>query len=292
MHRRLQRRIVVPFLLPALALLGVFFVYPLVRTVVISLSEYSRTGLAVFVGGDNYAELFGDPDYFNALKNTFLLAFIGGCMLFPPAVAIAWALSQRLHGERFFRFVVFAPVVLSVAIVSLMWKFLYHPTLGLIDPALKSVGLGALARTWLGDPATALPAVAFTSVWHGIGIWVVLLCAGFERLPKDVLEAGRIDGAGEWRLFWTVMLPMLRDLFRVLIVLWVVQSLQAFAFVFIMTGGGPFGSTDIVGTVMYRAAFDRADFGYAAAMGVLLVVIMLVVAQVLNRVLRRDDLQY
>lgn len=292
MHRRLQRRIVVPFLLPALALLGVFFVYPLVRTIVISLSEYSRTGLAVFVGGDNYAELFGDPDYFNALKNTFLLAFIGGCMLFPPAVAIAWALSQRLHGERFFRFVVFAPVVLSVAIVSLMWKFLYHPTLGLIDPALKSVGLGALARTWLGDPATALPAVAFTSVWHGIGIWVVLLCAGFERLPKDVLEAGRIDGAGEWRLFWTVMLPMLRDLFRVLIVLWVVQSLQAFAFVFIMTGGGPFGSTDIVGTVMYRAAFDRADFGYAAAMGVVLVVIMLVVAQVLNRVLRRDDLQY
>lgn len=292
MHLKAQRRIVIPFLLPAFVLLAVFFLYPLVRTIDISLSEFSRTGMSHFVGLANYAQLFGDGDYYNALKNTFLLTFIGGCMLFPPAVAIAWALSQRLHGERFFRFVVFAPIVLSVAVVALMWKFLYHPTLGLIDPALKSIGLDALAKTWLGDPTTALPAVAFTSVWHGIGIWVVLLCAGFERLPKDVLEAGRIDGAGEWRLFWTVMLPMLRDLFRVLIVLWIVQSLQAFAFVFIMTNGGPFKSTEIVGTLMYKAAFEFSEFGYAAAMGLVLIVLMLVIAQVLNKVMKRDDVQY
>lgn len=292
MHKLAQRRIIIPFLLPALALLGVFFVYPLVRTIGISLSEFSRTGRSTFAGLANYQQLFGDPAYYNALQNTFMLTFVGGCMLFPPAVAIAWGLSQRLHGERFFRFIVFAPIVLSVAVVSLLWKFLYHPTLGLINPALKGVGLDVLARTWLGDPATALPAVAFTSVWHGIGIWVVLLCAGFERLPKDVLEAGRIDGAGEWRLFWTVMLPMMRDLFRVLIVLWIVQSMQAFAFVFIMTDGGPFKSTEIVGTLMYRAAFDHIEFGYAAAMGVVLIVLMLVIAQVLNKVLKRDDVQY
>lgn len=293
MHKLAQRRIVIPFLLPALALLGIFFVYPLVRTVDISMSEFSRTGRSTFTGIANYQQLFSDPAYYNALQNTFMMTFVGGCMLFPPAVAIAWALSQRLHGERFFRFIVFAPIVLSVAVVSLLWKFLYHPTLGLINPALKSIGLDVLARTWLGDPATALPAVAFTTVWHGIGIWVVLLCAGFERLPKDVLEAGRIDGAGEWRLFWTVMLPMMRDLFRVLIVLWIVQSMQAFAFVFIMTDGGPFKSTEVVATLMYRAAaYPRAEFGYAAAMGLVLIVLMLVIAQVLNKVLKRDDVQY
>jgi ABC-type sugar transport system permease subunit len=120
----------------------------------------------------------------------------------------------------------------------------------------------------------------------------VLLCTGFERLPASVLEAARVDGASEWRLFWSVMLPLLRDLFRVLIVLWVVQSMQAFAFVFIMTGGGPFGSTDIVGTLMYRVAFERSEFGYAAAMGVVLVVIMLIVAQIVNKVMKRDELQY
>lgn len=292
MLRSAQRRIIIPFLLPALVLLAVFFLYPLIRTVEISMSEFSRTGLSTFAGLDQYRELLEDPDYGNALVNTFMITFVGGCMLFPPAVAIAWALNQRIHGERFFRFVVFAPVVLSVAIVSLMWKFLLHPTLGLINPTLQNIGLGALAKTWLGDPATALPAVAFVSVWHGIGVWVVLLSAGFERLPKEVLEAGRIDGAGEWRLFRSVMLPMLRDLFRILIVLWFVQSMQAFAFVYIMTRGGPFGSTEVVGTLAYRIAFERPDLGYAAAMGVSLVAVILIVAVVLNKVLKRDALEY
>jgi ABC-type sugar transport system permease subunit len=292
MHRIAQRRIILPFLLPALVLLGVFFLYPLVRTVGISLTDWTRTGDSEYVGGTNYGDLLHDPDYRNALKNTFLFTFIGGCMLFPPAVAIAWSLNQRIHGERFFRFVTFAPVVLSAAVVALMWKFVYHPTLGLISPPLREAGLGVIAKEWLGDPSTALPAVAFTTVWHGIGVWVVLLCAGFERLPASVLEAARVDGAGEWRLFWSVMLPLMRDLFRILIVLWFVQSMQAFAFVFIMTDGGPFGSTEIVGTLMYRTAFDRSEFGYAAAMGLVLVVITLAVALVLNKVLKRDPLEY
>lgn len=292
MHRIAQRKIIIPFLLPAFVLLAVFFLYPLVRTVGISLTDWTRTGNSRYVGGQNYSDLLSDPDYRNALKNTFMFAFVGGCMLFPPAIAIAWALNQRIHGERFFRFVTFAPVVLSAAVVALMWKFVYHPTLGLFNPALRELGLGVLAKEWLGSPSLALPAVAFTTVWHGIGIWVVLLSAGFERLPSSVLEAARVDGAGEWRLFWSVMLPLLRDLFRVLIVLWVVQSLQAFAFVFIMTNGGPFGSTEIVGTLMYRTAFEQTEFGYAAAMGVVLVVVTLVVAQVLNKVLKRDELEY
>lgn len=292
MLHKAQRRIVVPFLLPALLLLGTFFGYPLVRTVGISLQEFSRTGRATFAGVVQYQRLFADPEYGNALWNTFSLTFVGGCLLFPPAVALAWALTQRVRGERFFRFVVFAPVVLSVAVVSLLWKFLLHDTLGLVNPAFRAVGLGDLARLWLGDPLTALPVVAFVTVWHGIGIWVVLLCAGFERLPPSVLEAARLDGAGEWRLFLNVMLPMMRDLFRVLVVLWFVQSMQAFAFVYIMTDGGPFGSTEVVGTLAYRTAFLQGDLGYAATMGVVLVAVILAVAVVLNRVLKRDPLEY
>ncbi|MGH3587726.1 MAG: carbohydrate ABC transporter permease, partial [Pseudonocardia sp.] len=216
----------------------------------------------------------------------------GGCMLFPPAVAIAWAMYQRLHGERGFLFVIFAPVVLSVAVVALMWKFLLHPTLGLVNPAFAAIGLGDLVPVLLGDPATALPAVAFTAVWHGIGIWIVLISAGFSRMPADVLEAGRLDGAGEWTLFARIMLPMMRELFRTLAILWIVQSLQAFAFVHIMTGGGPYFSTDIPATLMFRTAFEHADFGAAAAMGVIVVVLLLLSALGLNRLLKRDGLEY
>lgn len=294
MHRLAQRRIIIPFLLPAVALLSVFFVYPLLRTTEISLNEFTRTGRAHFVGVAQYERLFDDPNYWTALKNTFMLTGIGAVLLFPVAVAIAWALNQKIHGERFFRFMVFAPVVLSVAVVSMMWKFLLHPTLGLINPAFESVGLGDLTAVWLGNPATVLPAIAFVAVWHGLGIWVVLFSAGFERLPKEVLEAGRIDGAGEWRLFRSVMLPMMSDLFRILLVLWFVQSMQSFAFVWIMTRGGPFLSSEVVGTLSYRYAFDEgtSDFGYAAAMALVLVVVILVVATVLNKVMKRDDLTY
>lgn len=292
MYRVAQRKIIVPFLLPAFLLFAAFFIYPVLRTGYIAMTDWGGTGDLNFVGMEQFSRLASDPTHTNALINTFALTGIGAAILFPPAVAMAWALNQHLRGEAFFRFIVFAPVVLSAAIVALMWKFIYHPTLGLINPALEGLGLGALTRIWLGDPQTALTAVAFTTVWHGVGVWVILLSAGFERLPREVLEAGRIDGAGEWQLFWRITLPLLRDLFRILLVLWFVQSMQAFAFVFIMTGGGPFGSTDIVGTLMYRTAFQRTEFGYAAAMGVVLVVIILSVTYLLNKVLRREDLQY
>ncbi|WP_152360731.1 carbohydrate ABC transporter permease [Microlunatus speluncae] len=292
MFAKAQRRIIIPFLLPALVLLGTFFLYPLGRTVVISLSEYSRTGRSKLVGIENYLAVFGDGQYLTSLRNAILLAVIGGCMLFPPAIAVAWAFHHRLRGERIFRFLIFSPVVLSVAVVALMWKFIFHPTLGLINPAFATIGLGELIPVLLGDPRTALSAVAFAAVWHGIGIWIILISAGFSRLPNEVLEAARIDGAGEWQVFWRIMLPMMSDLFRVLIVLWFVQSLQAFAFVFIMTDGGPFGSTEITATLMYRTAIDQADYGYAAAMGIVLVAILLVVALGLNRLLKRDDLEY
>lgn len=292
MFARSQRLITIPFLLPALVLLGTFFLFPLGRTFVISLSEYSRTGRSTLVGFENYLNVFGDGDYLNSLRNAILLAVIGGFMLFPPAIAIAWAFHHRLHGERIFRFLIFSPVVLSVAVVALMWTFIFHPTFGLINPAFAAIGLGDLIPVLLGDPRTALPAVAFAAVWHGIGIWIILISAGFARLPGEVIEAARIDGAGEWQIFWRIMLPMMSDLFRVLIVLWFVQSLQAFAFVFIMTDGGPFGSTEITATLMYRTATDQADYGYAAAMGIVLVLILLVVALGLNRLLKRDDLEY
>lgn len=292
MFARSQRRLTLPFLLPALILLGTFFLYPLARTFVISLSEYTRTGRSRLVGFENYLALFGAGDYLMSLRNAVLLAVIGGCMLFPPAVAIAWAFHHRLHGERVFRFLIFSPVVLSVAVVALMWKFIFHPTLGLINPAFAALGLGEVVPVLLGDPRTALPAVAFAAVWHGIGIWIILISAGFSRLPAEVLEAARIDGAGEWQVFRRVMLPMMSDLFRVLIVLWFVQSLQAFAFVYIMTDGGPFFSSEITATLMYRTAMDRAEFGYAAAMGIVLVLILLIVALGLNRLLKRDDLEY
>ena len=291
MLRRAQRRIIIPFLLPAFLLLSVFFLYPLVRTVDISLNSFSITGRMSFVGLDQYSRMIGDADFGNALRNALVLTIVGGLMLFPVATAAAWALNQRLHGERIFRFFIFAPVVLSVAVVGIMWKFILHPALGIINPTLGAMGIKDFPQL-LGNPVTVIPAIAFVTVWHGIGTWVILINAGFSRLPNDVIEAGRIDGAGEWRIFSSIMLPMMLDLFRILGILWVVQSLQAFAYVYILTGGGPFFSSDIPATYMYRIAFDQADFGYAAALGVALVVLLLAVSLGITRLTKRESLEY
>jgi ABC-type sugar transport system permease subunit len=292
MLQKQRQRIIVPFLFPAGLLFVTFFLFPIVNTVYLSLHQWNGVSDPTFVGPENYIRMVGDPNFTNAVFNTFALTIVGGAMLFPVAVAIAWALNHRLHGEQFFRFVVFAPVVLSVPIVALLWKFLYHPTLGLINPSLEAVGLGVLARSWLSDPQTALSAIALTSVWHGIGIWVVLLGAGLERLPREVLESGRVDGAGEFQLFRLITLPLLRDLMRTLLILWFVQSMQAWAFVFIMTGGGPFGKTDLVSTLLYRTAFLRSQFGYATSMAVALVTLILITTVFLNRVLRSENVEY
>ena len=289
-YEKARRRLIVPFLAPAAVLMIVFILYPVAKTVQLSLTDWNGVTRALpYVGARNYGALATDAAFISAFKNTILLTVIGGAILFPVAVAFAWALCQPIKGKRFFQFTIFAPVVLSVAVAGLLWKFVYHPTLGLINPALETVGLDGLARTWLGDPSTALTAVAVTVVWQSLGLWVILLVAGFTRLPADVLEAARVDGASEWTVWRRVMLPLLGDLLRILLAMWIINALQTFGFVWIMTEGGPFGSTEVVGTLMVKAAFDGKEFGYAAAMGIVLIVFMIAVVAVLNRYLRRRD---
>ncbi|MEN8113062.1 MAG: sugar ABC transporter permease [Actinomycetota bacterium] len=294
MDKRARKRAltILAFLAPALLLFGLFFAYPALKTFQISLTEWGGIKPPEPTGFSNYERLIGDKAFWSATFNAIQFALIGALMLFPAAISMAWGITQHIKGEKWFRFIVFAPVMLSVPVVALMWKFIYHPTLGLINPALESVGLGELARIWLADPATALPAVILASVWHGIGLWVILLVAGFDRIPPDALNAARIDGANEGQVFRRVTLPLLSDLLRILGLLWVVQALQTFPFILIMTDGGPFGSTEVPATLLYRTAVERHQLGLAAAMGVMLVAVITATVLIINLVTRREAVEF
>jgi len=221
---------------------------------------------------------------------------VGGILLFAPALALAWSLHQPVRAKRFFRFIILAPVVMSVSVAGLLWKWMYNPTYGLINPALEAIGLGGLIVPWLGEPNTALTAVIIASIWHGIGTWVLLIYAGLERIPPDLAAAARIDGANDWHVFRYITIPLLWEVLRILLVLWVLQALQAFAFIYVMTGpvsvGGPMNSTEVMATYVFKNAFVSFNWAYSMALATVMLLMIFALSGFTQRVTTTETIEY
>jgi ABC-type sugar transport system permease subunit len=288
-HVRAQRRLFWPFVVPALVLFVIVFIGPIVLSVLYSFGDVGSSGQPLLRNLDHYRHAFGDRVFWSSLKNTLIYSAESTIVLFVPAIFLAWCLAQVRRWRRFFRVVVFAPVVISVLVASLVWKFLLNPTFGPLDVALRGVHLDWLAIPWLGDSRTAMPAVVVAAVWQSLGLWVVLISAGLERIDPDLYEAARVDGAGRWAEFRHISVPQLWPVLRSLILLWIVQAVQVFAFVYIMTGGGPAGETAVVSTYIYDTAFTGQQFGYAAALATIVLVVTGLMGVVVARILRRSS---
>jgi ABC-type sugar transport system permease subunit len=297
MFQRARRRLVIPFLLPQAVLYIILTFVPLVLTIIYGFSNWQGRGMTPsFVGLANFVMMTRDHLFFNAVWNSIYLVIVGGVLLFVPALAMAWCLSQPIRGKSYFRFVILAPVVISVSVAGLMWKWLYNPTYGPINAFLKAIGLEALAIPWMGEPATALTAIIIASIWHGIGTWVLLLSAGLERIPHDLPDAARVDGAGDWDVFLHVTLPLMWEVLRILLVLWIAQALQAFTFIYVMTGpvgvGGPINSTEVMGTYVFKTAFGSFNWAYGSALATAMLVMIFSVSLIANRVMLRETIEY
>jgi ABC-type sugar transport system permease subunit len=209
-------------------------------------------------------------------------------------------LNQPLRFKRHYRFLILAPVVLSVSVAGLMWKWMYNPTFGLVGVLLKSIGkalnIVPLSIGVMGDSSSALTAIIIASIWHGIGTWVLLLSAGFERIPPEIPESAKIDGASDWQIFWRITIPLMWEVIRVLLVLWVLQALQAFSFVFVMTGpvgvGGPLGSTDLMATFVYATSFGSYNWAYGMALATTIMIMIFLLSQITNRALFREAVEF
>jgi N-acetylglucosamine transport system permease protein len=189
--------------------------------------------------------------------------------------------------------VYFFPQLLSLVVVAVLWGFVYNPTNGLLNGALRAVGLDGLARSWLGDPQLALPAVMAVLVWSSVGFYMVLFSAAIDSIPKELFEAALLDGAGGWTTFRRVTLPLVRDTVQVAFVYLGIAALDGFAVVQVMTAGpgGPDGATEVIGLSLYRNAFTYGKFGYASAMGVTLFFATLTLAILALRSGRKERLE-
>jgi ABC-type sugar transport system permease subunit len=292
-----RRRLILPFILPQLVLYVVVMFVPLILTVYYGFTNWQGHGNPrTWVGLQNYDVLLQDGNFHNAIENSFRLAVFGGFMLFVPALAIAWALQQPLRAKRFFSFVILAPVVIAASVAGLIWKWIYNPSQGLLNPVLENIGLDRLAVPWLGSPRWALIAIIVASIWHGIGTWILLISAGMDRIPPDLPDAAKIDGASDWQVFRNITIPLLWEVLRILLVLWVIQALQAFTFIYVMTGpvavGGPLGSTDVMVTYVYRVAFNDFKWAYGSAMATVMLLMIFVLSVLVNRVTVRETVEY
>lgn len=293
MLNRQKRKLILPFLLPALLLYGGLFLYPAIRTLLIAFTSWDGiTDAMTYVGLDNFAQLVRDKSFLNSITNTFVFVIMGGAVLFPLAFFFAFATSERLRGAKVFRFVILAPIALSISAVALLWKFVLDPNFGLLNESLRAIGLDALAAPWLGQTSTAMLSVVLATVWSGVGIWMVFIAAAISRVPEELKEAARIEGASSAQVFRHVVLPLIADITRILLVLWVIQGLQVFGFVVAMTNGGPLNATQVMGTYLFDVAFTERRWGYAAAIAVVMFLMIMIFAAVVSRLSRRDRVTY
>lgn len=277
------------YLAPAAAVYVVFVLHPLGQTVWYSFFEWNGITAGTWVGLDNYAE---------AATNARILASLGHSLFFVLCYAIlpvalglllAGTLTRaRIRGMSVFRALLFVPQILSTVIVAVSWRWLYARD-GPLNSLLDLIGLDGLARAWLGDFDTALPAIGLIGTWVQYGLCMVLFIAGTQKIPTELYESVRMDGAGAVREYFTITLPHLRGEVSVALVLTVTFALRNFDIVWNTTAGGPGSSTTVPSQYIYEGAFITRDVGDAAAIGVLLCVVVLAITSLILVFARRRD---
>ncbi len=261
------------FLVPGLAVFGAAVLLPMILTVGFSFTEWNGFGPMTFVGLDNYARAMNDT----FLRASFLhvIVYIAATLVLEVLVGLGLAgLVSMRRGGLWFRVAIFTPVMLPMVVVAVLWAFVYNPDFGLLNGFLEAVGLEDLQRLWLGDPSIALLSISVVSGWVYAGFYMMIFYAAFRQVPSDVIEAARLDGAGEWALFRRVKVPMIRGALGVAVLLRVTGGFQGFDLFFVMTNGGPYGATEIPTTLLVRTVFRNADVGYGSAMAVVLTAVV------------------
>jgi len=277
--------LVVLFIAPSLIPLLLFTVGPMVASVGLSTVRWNLLKPPVFVGLDNFARLLADSDFHAAVLHTAV--YVAGYLpiVLVGGLLIALALNQKLRGLAIFRTAYFLPVVTSWVVVALMWRWLLDPRVGIVNFALGLVGIDGPG--WYTDPFWAMPSVIIASAWKDLGFVMVILLAGLQSIPEEYYEAASVDGAGRWTRLRHITLPLLTPSIFFVVVISLINNLQVFDQVWVMTEGGPAGATDVVVSQIVRNAFSYGQMGYAAAMSWLFFVVLLVITVVQFRLQRR-----
>jgi len=259
-------------LAPFLVAFGLFFFLPALETFWLSLTESSLTRTNAFVGLDNYHTLLNDPSFWDSVGNTFYFALLTVIPLCVLGLLMALLVDRFTHVQGWLQGAFFLPFVLPISVMTLIADWMLQPSSGVVNHILGG------ARPWLADPHWALPAVAIGTIWWTVGFNMLLFLAGLRNIPAELYEAAALDGARGFTLFRTITWPALRPVVSTALILQLIASLKVFGQTYILTSGGPFNTTRVALHYMYETAFTQSDAGYAAAVAMAFVAIVILLS--------------
>jgi N-acetylglucosamine transport system permease protein len=294
-----QYRLIIPFLAPALGLYALFVLYPYAQAIYLSLTGWRGTSAnKPWVGLDNYHRLWNDDRFTEALSRNGQLLVVLPIVTILISLTFAALFTQGGDGVRgagFYRVVFFFPQIISTVIVGILWSYVYSPNIGLLNGILRALGLDSLTRTWLADENTVLWAIAAVSIWASVGFYMVIFLAAMQAIPTSFYEAARLDGAGRFRSFRDITFPLIWETMRTAMIYLAISALDFFVLVVVMSQGPNTATarrTEVVSVYLYNQAFDKSRWGYASAIGVVLLLLTLLLSVVIMRLTRREVYEY
>ena len=279
------------FLLPALILFCGVLIAPLGASFYYSFFKWDGMGPKTFLGFQNYKELFSSNaiGFMKALRNSLLLALFSVVLQLPLALGLALTLGKKIKGERVFLSVYFMPVLISTVVIGQLWLKIYNPDYGILNVALRSMGLESLTRIWLGDKKVALAAVFVPTLWQYVGYHMLLLYAGVKSVPVELREAAMLDGATDGQVNRYIVLPYIKPIVRVSVIFAITGSLKSFDLIYVLTNGGPLHATEVPSTLMINMLFKRNRYGMGSAIAVMLILLCFAFALLINAIFRGED---
>jgi multiple sugar transport system permease protein len=272
-HKKGDGLAAIIFLSPTLIIFSAFILFPVIFSFYLSFQQWNMfSGDSTFVGFDNYSRMFQSEEFWMVLKNTAYYTFGTIPLNMGIALMIAYALNKKIAGKKFLRTAFFAPVIISPVAAAVIWRWLYDANFGLVNYSLSLIGIDGV--NWLNEPNAAMFALIVMGVWKTFGINMVLFSAGLQGIPENYYEAAEIDGAGSWSKFWHITVPMLSPTTFFILIMSMIGSFQVFDIVYVLTSGGPLGSTKVMVFYVYEYAFKFFEMGYASAASYILFAIL------------------
>lgn len=261
------------FLLPAGIILLIFFFIPFFQTILLSFQDYSSSIYhAQFIGFGNYTKLFHNPIFYKVLLNTFIYLIVAVPILAIIPLFLAILINQKIRGATLYKILIYLPVIVSIVVAAIAFKWLYADE-GILNYIATSLGFESIG--WLTDPQWALYSVIIVTIWKGIGYYMMIYLAALMSVPQELYEACDIDGAGFFRKHLTVTIPHIMPTIALVTTISAISAMKVFAEIYVMTKGGPLNSSKTIVYYIYERAFENLDLGFASAMAVVLLIIVL-----------------
>ncbi|RSL32099.1 sugar ABC transporter permease [Salibacterium salarium] len=286
-----NKLIIAMYIFPALMLIAVLIFIPLILTGYYGLMDWDGIGQMEFIGLENYINALQDGLFWESAFHSFLLALFSTLSLI-IYLAVSLILASKIKGADLLRKIYLIPMLLSSVAIAQLWIKVYNPSNGMLNSLLRGIGIDS-PPAWLSDPNIVLYAIFVPILWQYAGFYILIYYAALKNIPESLTEAARIDGASALQIAYKIKLPLIMGVIKVTIVLAIVGSLKYFDLIYVMTGGGPNGASEVMASYMYKLAFTSNEFGYGSAIGFLLLIITLIVTVIIRKLTAtKEEIQY